>query len=362
MRKIPSLIALFLLGGSAFAASSDVIAKLDNYDGTLVVVRAGAPLPPSSVDTGFAFENNDQIKVSDDGSADISLDTKTGIKANLHLKASTVILLDLTSLAKSGQTATLDLLSGSVSLKVQKMVGANRLEVHTETANMGVRGTQFDVDTELDGSTLLTTTEGKVELTPEVGPSHFSVPGVAVKGEGDENTKWTDAKVSDAKAFREAWHRERLAYFEAHREAQLGNLADRYQRLKTRFDEAYTKLDENKDLWAKWSSEEKAGTRSPSIADAKLRRALEADLVAVRQVAWSLERVDRRLTRIETRLGPEVFAGLKVKTADWALFVKTWHEGRAPLEGRFAVAHYRVKLFALRHGGRLVRQSKKRPT
>jgi|GEM_PF-5588256 hypothetical protein len=345
-----------LVAGVSFASAPDVVARLDNYDGTVTVVRAGAPVKASLVDTGFAFENNDEIKVSNDGSADISVDTKTGIKANLHLKASTTVLLDLSSLATQGQKGALDLLSGSLSLKVQKMVGANGLEVHTETANMGVRGTVFNVDTEVDGSTLLTTDEGRVELTPEQGPHHFSVPGVAVRGDGDETSHWTEAQVSDSKAFIESWHTERFKYFEAHKEAVAGRIADRYERLSARFDAAYARLEQNKDLWDRWSAEENSGKRSPGLTDVRLRNRLQANLAALRVVSWSLERMHRRLGAMEARLGPEAFAQLKVKTAsgDWGEFVHRWHSERANLETRLAVGHYRVKLFALRHGGRLL--------
>jgi len=357
-------LCVVLSSGAAFAgASPDVIAKLDNFDGTLTVIRSGAPLKASEVDAGFAFENNDEIKVSSDGSADISIDTKTGIRANLHLKASTTVLLDLSSLAKKSQTGTLDLLSGSVALKVQKMVGANALEVRTETANMGVRGTVFNVDTELDGSTLLTTDEGRVELSPEQGPHHFSVPGLAIRGDGDETSHWTETKVTDSTAYIEGWHRERLKYFEEHKEVVVGRIADRYEHLSVQFDREYGRLEQDRELWNRWSAEESSGTRSPSLADAKLRNRIEANLVSLRQVSWSLERMHHRLGAIETRLGPPAFSQLKVKTAsgNWGEFVQRWHGNRANLETRLALTHYRAKLFAVRHGGTLLRPKKKLP-
>jgi hypothetical protein len=166
--------------------------------------------------------------------------------------------------------------------------------------------------------------------------------------------------VSDPQAYIETWHKERLQNFEAHREAVLGHIAARYQALSVRFDKAYARLEENKDLWTQWSNEEKAGTRSPRLADVQLRKQIENDLAVIRQVSWSLERVHHRLDGIETRLGPEVFVGLKVKMAsgDWAHFVESWHGNRENLESRLAMTHYRVKLFVLRHGGPLVRPDK----
>jgi len=346
-------VVLFLGAVTAFAASPlDVVGRLDAYDGTVAVVRGGAPLSPSQVDTGFVFENNDQIKVGSDGWADVALDTKTGIRAHLHLKSSTNLLLDLSSLAAHSQTGALDLLAGSISLKVEKMVGGNRLDVHTETAAMGVRGTEFAVDTEVDGSVLLTTSEGKVELSPDQGASHFSVPGTAVRGDGEESTRWTDAPVTDPQAFTEAWHQERQKDFLARRELILARLADRYQNLAERFDQADRRLAENQSLWEAWAQEESLGKRVGRLADARLRMRIQADLGATRRLAWSLERVHQRLTQIEARMGAETFASLNVQTSkgNWTGFVQGWHAGRGDLERRLAVTHFRVKLFALRHG------------
>lgn len=329
--------------------SPDVIGTLDAYDGTVTVIRSGAALPADQVDTGFAFENDDQVRVSSDGWADVALDTKTGIKAAMHVKGGSSVLLDLTSLAKE-QTGGLDLLLGSISLAVQKLFGGNALQVHTETATMGVRGTVFAVDTEVDGSVLLTTTEGRVELTPDGGDAHVSVPGTAVSSDGEETPQWTDEKVSDPAAYSATWHRDRARLFEGRRDRVLARLATRYQTLKERFDAARQRLEENRTLWQGWAQEESKGKRSQ--ADARLRGRLAVNLQLARRLAWSLERVHQRLTNIENRMGAEKFAALNVPLSkgQWSDFVAAWHADAPLLETNLAVTHYRAKLFALRHG------------
>jgi hypothetical protein len=332
-------------------SDADVIGTLDAFDGTVTVIRSGTAVDSDKVDTGFLLENNDQIRVSSDGWADIALDTKTGIKASMHVKAGTSVLLDLSSLAQT-QTGSLDLLLGSIALKVQKMVGGNALDVHTETASMGVRGTVFGVDTEVDGAVLLTTTEGRVELTPDTGDSHFSVPGTAVSSDGEETSQWTDAAVSDSAAYINGWHQDRLKLFEQRRERILARLADRYQWLETRFEAAHRRLEENRELWQTWGQEEQKGQRSGAMTNPRLRARVLANLVMARRLAWSLERVQQRLTNIETRLGPDAFFRLNIPLAhgNWQDFVKIWRDGSDTLEAKLALTHYRVKLFALRHG------------
>lgn len=338
-----------LLAGPAWAAP-DVIGTLDAFDGTITVVRGGGVLASDKIDTGFAFENNDQLRVSSDGWADVALDNKNGIRANLHVKSGTSVMLDLSSLVP-GQKGSLDLLLGSLSLKVQKMTGANGLDVHTETATMGVRGTVFDVDTEVDGSVLLTTTEGKVELAPESGASHFSIPGTAVKSEGEDTPQWLEERVSDPQAYAATWHQQRAQLFAQRRDAVLARLAARYKLLSGKFEAAHQRLEENRELWKNWIDEETAGHRSQPVADAKLRLRIAANLQYARRLAWSLERVDQRLANIENRVGP-AFADLKVPLSrgTWKDFITAWHAERSALEAKLALTHYRVKLFALRHG------------
>ena len=342
---------VFLLAAGPVWSDADVIGILDAFDGTLSVVRSGIVVPAERVDTGFAFENNDQLRVSSDGWADVSLDTKTGIKADLHVKAGSSVLLDLSSLAQN-QTGNLDLLLGSIALKVQKMVGSNSLNVHTETASMGVRGTVFGVDTEVDGAVLLTTIEGKVELTPATGDLHVSVPGTAVSSEGEDVPQWTDVPVTDAVTYTGAWHQDRQKLFEQRRGTILARLADRYERLEERFEAAHQRLEDNSELWNRWSQEEQTGKRSGALADARLRNRLVLNLIAARHLAWSLERVHQRLVKIESRLGEDAFFQLDVPRTQgtWQDFVKSWRETRDTLEARLAATHYRVKLFALRHG------------
>ncbi len=340
-----------LVLASSLWADPDAIGTLDAYDGSVTVVRSGAPLPADQVDTGFVFENNDQVRVGSDGWADIALDNKRGIKASLHLKPSTSVLLDLSSLVPS-QTASLDLLLGSIALKVQKLTGANGLQVHTETASMGVRGTVFGVDTEVDGSVLLTTTEGRVELAPEGGVSHFSVPGTAVRSEGEETSQWIEEPVGDSQTYVETWHRGRAQLFEQRRGVILAVLAQRYRMLSERFAQARQRLEDNRDLWQKWSQEERQGTRSTLLADRRLKARLLVNLQVTRRLAWSLERVHQRLVSIEARIGAEPFALLDVKlpAGSWSDFVKTWRENRPQLEAQLAETQYRVKLFAVRDG------------
>jgi hypothetical protein len=342
---------LLLVLAAPVWSAPDTIGTLDAFDGTLTVIRGGQTVASDQVDTGYVFENNDQVRVSQDGWADISLDTKNGIKASLHLKASTSVLLDLSSLTP-GQTGSLDLLLGSISLKVQKMTGTNGLQVHTETATMGVRGTVFDVDTEVDGSVLLTTTEGRVELAPDGGASHFSVPGTAVQSEGEETPEWVDKPVTDAPTYVQAWHQTRAQQFDKKRGAILAGMAARYRALSDRFAQARQRLEENRDLLQTWSEEEQHGRRSAPLADRRLKARLLVNLQITRRLAWSLERVNQRLTAIERRMGNDTFAALdiKVSSGTWADFVAAWRDGRPQLESQLAEVHYWVKLYALRHG------------
>lgn len=55
------------------------------------------------------------------------------------------------------------------------------IEIKTSAGVMGIRGTEFLVEIDEAGETVLSLIEGEVEITPEVGESYFAKPGHQVR-------------------------------------------------------------------------------------------------------------------------------------------------------------------------------------
>ncbi|MFP4152618.1 MAG: FecR domain-containing protein, partial [Alkalispirochaeta sp.] len=80
-------------------------------------------------------------------------------------EASTVRLDDIV-LSSQGSSVDIRVVSGSILNKVERLAGADSYEIRTETAVMGVRGTEFGVNVDSDGETRVAVREGRVAMVP----------------------------------------------------------------------------------------------------------------------------------------------------------------------------------------------------
>jgi len=80
-------------------------------------------------------------------------------------EASTVRLDDIV-LSSQGSSVDIRVVSGSVLNKVERLAGTDSYEIRTETAVMGVRGTEFGVNVDPDGGTRVAVREGRVAMVP----------------------------------------------------------------------------------------------------------------------------------------------------------------------------------------------------
>jgi hypothetical protein len=240
--KYSLLVALTLLVlGTELAALEDAVGKLTFLDGSVQVFRDGVALPNGQVKEGMTLYNDDQIRTGKATEAEIQLQKKTGVGATLHLKASTVVILDVTS-QQTTQAGAVDLVLGSVSLKVDKLVGGNTLSVRTPTASMGVRGTEFDVTIGTADDVLLATDTGKVEVTTEAGATLFSQPGTVVQSSEDGVWAAQPVPVTGLMAFRKKFLEDSEKAFLDHPAQVLDRMAEREEARKLHLEEKLAEL------------------------------------------------------------------------------------------------------------------------
>ena len=97
-------------------------------DQAVSILRNATKLSDKDIDFGTTLQNFDTIKTGSHSQVEITIYAKTGIDAVLTIKPSTTMTLDITSL-KAEQKGAINLLAGSIDLKVKKMTGANQLTV-----------------------------------------------------------------------------------------------------------------------------------------------------------------------------------------------------------------------------------------
>jgi len=107
-------------------------------------------------------------------------------------------------------TGVLNVTAGAISCKFNKLLGANEPTLQTPSVVGGIRGTDFTLVTAMDGSSLITVTDGEVEITAEgktvsipkgkgVEVTMGEAPGelFELKGRADDYSAWQNEKQQD---------------------------------------------------------------------------------------------------------------------------------------------------------------------
>jgi hypothetical protein len=350
-RSAPLLLAgaLFLLGGAKPSSTPDKVGDTSYLEGTVSVQRDGQDLDSSEVQTGLAIENYDMVKTAADGLAEVSITTPKSAGATIKVSPRTQFSFQLNNTG-SHQQSFVGLMSGTVALTVAKLTGTQDLMVHTESAVMGVRGTEFSVTAPPTGEVLVTCKSGDVVITDEKGNEFHATPGTAVVKRFGEPLG-TLAVTGDMDAFRKGWEDERLAFLKEHALDVMQREARHYDALADEFDAEYAALQEKKEILAKWRAEEKKGVLGGK-EDLEKEKAEIGELLAdLRETQFLLERVHYRLVTLKD-LHDQGFGDGDIRKGLTAKeFFERFGKDRAALELRLADVRYVTKLFARRNKG-----------
>jgi hypothetical protein len=116
----------------------------------------------AELDIGSLLESGDAVKTAEQAFCEIQF----GTTAVVRLEGSSVVMIDEILAEIGSARINVRLVAGSVLCKVQQLASVERFRVRTRSAICGVRGTEFGVTSETDGSTRLYVKSGAVTFTP----------------------------------------------------------------------------------------------------------------------------------------------------------------------------------------------------
>lgn len=294
--KVP-LFGLLFCFSAVFSFASGV-AKITFVDGDVKILRHAQAVNPDLIDEGFELENYDTVTTGAKSQLEIKLNPSTGITGTIKLSPSTSFYLELSAL-KSEQVAGVELLAGSLAVKVGKMFGKSGLQVRTESTVMGVRGTQFHVICSPAGDLLVTADEGRVECRNDQS-SFFSEPGTVVEFLPTEKQfRSLPVSAPTLNSYENQWKEKRLAALKTNAPRALKFFAARYQQKFSETARSYARLqDEGQKVIALWKSQDREGTVSAPEKLLAEKRTMAGLLIHVRQQIVLLERYYYRVGEI----------------------------------------------------------------
>lgn len=280
------LVVLLLLAGSI--GFSQVLGRIEYMEGTVQISRNGTTL--SGVDIGTSIENLDQVKTTPDSSVTIAFSKNSGLSGTLQIVPGTTAVIRQDQISGTA-TNEVELLAGSVSLKVKRLAGVrSAAQVKTPTSVLGVRGTEFVVAS-FNGAVLVACKEGEVACfaySASTGSKSTqsipSVPGKIVEVMENGSMKSGDFPEGNFEenwdAVRDTWKNFYIELLVADPAAMLNAFAGNWSLYSTKLESGAAKLRANQTLknWLKQGS-----TPSGSFGIwMKEKQAVVKDLISVR--------------------------------------------------------------------------------
>ena len=116
----------------------------------------------TSLDIGDPILRESIVRVGPDSYLDIQL----GTYATVRLESQTIVSFQELALQTGARRATLEVSTGSILNRVERLTGRDSYRVLTQTTIAGVRGTDFGVIVGEDGQTRVGVTTGSVTVVP----------------------------------------------------------------------------------------------------------------------------------------------------------------------------------------------------
>ncbi len=350
MKRWYMAFALVLCAAAASFSAEKPIGEAVYLEGEVTVIRDGAPLSPDDVQIGMGIENFDLMKTGAKGSAEVSVAAGKSPAMTIKMSQNTQFSFELSKLGSKQQTSV-NLLSGTLSMKVSKLTASQDLRVRTESAAMGVRGTNFTVTSPSSGDILITCDEGEVVCTDDSGRSVSAKPGTAVEKMVGARLNSIPIAVSSLETFRANWMTERIKALQSNALKAISDYSKMYIALSAELSTNYAALEKSNAILSKWSQEDRAGKVGTRIELMREKKEIIGSLLKLRGTLFRFERIYYRLTELKEYFDQGYGRGRLADGTTSEDFFKRMERERGALEVKMAHVRHVAKQYALRNDG-----------
>jgi hypothetical protein len=351
MRGLAAALFFVLCAAAAAGqASTDTVGSVTYVEGTVSMVRDGSDV--DGVAIGQDLQSFDVVKTGADGQAELAIKAPRLPAMTIKMKSNTQFSLEVATV--NGQLeGTVGIIGGQVGLKVAKLLPSQSVRVKTDSAAMGVRGTNFTVTAADSGDVLVTCDEGEVSVTDDQGKDLTAIPGTVVEKIPGESYRTVPAAAASLEAFRTRWTGERAQVVRVNALRLIRANARLYMELSREFMATHQELSKNQDIMRKWAFEDRAGRIGSAAEVGRERRTIGALLVRLRRTAFRLERVAFRLERLQSLHDSGVGVGSLEDGTTTKVFYAQIARERQNVRQKLALTRLLTKQYLKRNEGRL---------
>ena len=348
--RIFLLILIIFITGAYILFAADTVGYIEYIEGDVEITRDGEVYESFDLGEKDDIENFDLIRTSDSGEIIIVIDSELCPETTITVEPNTTFNIEINKLKTKNET-TLNMITGSLALKVAELTKGQDLNVATEGAVMGVRGTSFGVGASPGGEILVTCDTGEVECIDESGKKLRAIPGQVVEQHPGELFRQVPVKISDLKKFKREWNTERIEAFKPNALRAIRQYGAQYMRLINIFKKQYQDLMKKDKVIKKWMDQKNKGEMGSKMELMKEKKELIGTLFRIRRTLFIFERVYFRLLELQNYYKQgygkgELKAGLSVKS-----FFQEFNKTSKELQKRVAKVRFIIKLYAHRNEG-----------
>jgi hypothetical protein len=305
---------------------------------------------------GFGIENYDQITTHSDGEVWIELTSLSGTESEIKVSPGTTFYIELSEIDDQ-ETTTLGMMTGSLFCSVQKLIGAEKYEIETDATTMGVRGTQFNVQTSIAGDVLISCNEGSVAcFDPDGGSEYYAEPGNVIEKQADSSFLSIPVAVSDLESFRSQWITEKVSAFRANAFRVIQQFALKYKELRDEFNTEYGSLMTKSGILNKWFEEYESGQTGTRIDRMRERKEIIGHLFDLRRVLFIFERIYYRVIELKSYHDEGLGKGTLSDGTTTVQFFNMVENEKKELAEKVAMVRFIMKLYNERNDGTSIMQ------
>lgn len=282
-------------GDAPQAGIQHKIGELVFTEGSVSIHRAGAT--PERADIGSVVRAYDVLVTGPKSRAEIDIASGSSGGASIKLAENTAFYFDTKELSEAQRKTVLQLLSGSLAIKVDKLANGS-FQVGTDSAILGVRGTVFIVDTVPDGSLLVSCETGAVSVS-DGDASSMAKPGEVVQMSQSGGLQRVDVQASELASYRGGWRTDAYEAFASKALTYTSSYAIAIEEGKPAFDTALARLLAQKPTLDAWRTAKGQG-KTPRFTDWIVeKKAVSSALFDCLKALFALERPYYRLIELK---------------------------------------------------------------
>lgn len=283
------------------------VGYIANYRGEVSVRRGDEVFSGDDIDFGFELYPYDLMSTGPKSYAEVDLNASYPGGSYIRLSERTNFWFDLGTVADDGSMETdIRLLAGAIALKVEKLSSRGRVQVSSESAAFGVRGTEFIVTLGPEASALVTCLEGRVACTDETGTVFDAIPGQAVEKRFDAPVQTVPKDLEELGPWRAAWLGERTDEFYRDPARYVSPYAAQARKWGPGFDTAALALEKHRTIWDRWAAAVAAGKTYSFVELGNDKKKVNNDLFAAARELFFYEAAHYRLVDMINRLSRPV--------------------------------------------------------